>query len=134
MSDLSCKYLVIIKTLSSGSYLPLSVGYKKGVRENVRECHNHKPQRFPDTNYRILEFLNVFFSETARAFFTRFHLEPSVERVLQICSKGFAPLNKMAAMPIYSKTLKNLLLQNQENLGAESWYIALRTQCLSNFF
>ena len=28
---------------------------------------------------------------------------PSVEKVLPICSTGSAPLNKMAAMPIYGK-------------------------------
>ena len=30
----------------------------------------------------------------------------------------------MAAMPIYVKPPKNLLLQNQESFEAESWYIA----------
>ena len=39
-----------------------------------------------------------------------------------------APLNKKAAMPIYGKTLKNLLLQNQESFVSESRYIASRTQ------
>ena len=46
---------------------------------------------------------------------------PIVERVLPVCSNGSALLNKMAAMSIYGKkTLKNLLLQNQESFGAES--------------
>ena len=61
--------------------------------------------------YEILKSLNIF-SETAWTIFTRFHKGPSVERVLTICSNGFAPLNKMAAMLIYSKTLKNLPLQH----------------------
>ena len=30
------------------------------------------------------------------------------------------------------KTLENVLLQNQETFGAESWYIAWKTQTLSN--
>ena len=34
----------------------------------------------------------------------------------------------MAAMPVYGKTLKNLLLQNKENFEAESWYAASGTQ------
>ena len=54
----------------------------------------------------------------------------SIERVLIICSNDSAPFNKMAAMPIYSKTLKYLLLQNQESFEAESWYIASGTQVL----
>ena len=59
--------------------------------------------------YRIVKSLIVFFSETAYTVFTRFHMGPSVERMLTICSNGSAPLNKMAAMPIYGRTLKNLL-------------------------
>ena len=40
----------------------------------------------------------------------------------------------MATMPIYGKTLKNLLFQNQESFKAESWYIALGTQGLLSKF
>ena len=47
-------------------------------------------------------------------------MEPSVERLLTIYSNGSVPWNKMAAMPIYGKTLKNLLLQNWESFEAES--------------
>ena len=36
------------------------------------------------------------------------------------------PLNKMATMSIYGKTLKSLFLQNQESFEGESWYIASR--------
>ena len=34
----------------------------------------------------------------------RFHMGPSVKGFLTVCSNGSAPLNKMAAMPIYGKT------------------------------
>ena len=47
---------------------------------------------------------------------------PSVEGMLTICSNDIAPLNKMAAMPTYGKTLKNLLLLDYESFEAESWY------------
>ena len=40
----------------------------------------------------------------------------------------------MAAMPIYGKIFKNLLLQNRESFEAESWYIASGTQVLLSFF
>ena len=43
---------------------------------------------------------------------------PSVERMLTICSDGSAPLNKMAAMPIYDRTLKDL-----KSSEAESWIL-----------
>ena len=34
-------------------------------------------------------------------------------------------MTKMAAMPIYGKNLKNLLLQNQLTGDLETWYVAL---------
>ena len=52
--------------------------------------------------------------------FEQFHMGFSVETVLTICLNGFAPLNKIAAMPIYGKTFKNLL-HNQGSFDAESW-------------
>ena len=73
--------------------------------------------------YKIVLCFNVFFSESARAIFIKFKSGNYVERILIICSNGFAPLNKMTAMPIYGKTLKNFLLQNQECFEAESWHI-----------
>ena len=63
--------------------------------------------------------------------FNQIHMGPFVEMVLTIWSNGFAPLNKMAAMPIYGKTLKNLL-KNQESFEAESWYVASGTPSLPN--
>ena len=47
--------------------------------------------------------LNVIFTETTLAIFTRFHMGLSIERVLIICLNGSLPLNKMADMPIYGK-------------------------------
>ena len=61
-------------------------------------------------------------------------MEPSVKRGMKICTNGHEPLNKMAAVFIHGKTLKNLLLQNQESFKAESWYIASGAQGLSNLF
>ena len=58
----------------------------------------------------------------------------SVERILKICLNGSMSLDKMDAMPIYGKTLKNLLLHNQESFEAESCYIAWDTQDLPNLF
>ena len=57
------------------------------------------------------------------------------------CRKGFdnllngsVPVMKAAAMSIYSKTNKNLLLLNQESFENESWCIALMTQDLPTLF
>ena len=78
--------------------------------------------------------LNDFSSETPGPIFFKLHVEPSVQGRLKICSNGHGPLTKMAAMPIYGKTLKNLFLQNQESFKAESWYIASWTQGLPSLF
>ena len=50
-----------------------------------------------------LVILNVFYSETVWPVFTRFHIGPSVKRVLSVCSYGSASFNKMSAMFIYGK-------------------------------
>ena len=39
-------------------------------------------------------------------------------------------MTKMAAMPIYRKTFKNILLRNQKSYDLETWYVALGTQVL----
>ena len=54
---------------------------------------------------KLCIFFNVFF-ETTSAVFIRFHIGPSVERIVTIYSNVSAPLNKMAIMPIYGKTKK----------------------------
>ena len=43
-------------------------------------------------------------------------------------------MTNMAAMPIYGKTLKNLLLQNQWTDDLELWYVALCMGVLPKLF
>ena len=43
-------------------------------------------------------------------------------------------MTKMAAMPIYGKTFKNLLLQNQVTDGLETWYGVSGTKVLLRSF
>ena len=43
-------------------------------------------------------------------------------------------MTKMAAMPIYGKKLKKLLLQNQKANGIETCYTASGAQVLPNMF
>ena len=43
-------------------------------------------------------------------------------------------MTKMAAMPIYGKNLKNLLLQNQYTDDIGTWYMALSMQVLPRLF
>ena len=55
--------------------------------------------------------------------FFKLHVVPSVKRWLKVCTNGHSPSPSRYMV----KTLKNLLLQNQESFGAESWYIASDT-------
>ena len=73
---------------------------------------------------------NDFSSEAPKPVFFKLHVEPSFEGGLKIYTNSHGPLDKMAAMPIYGKTLKTLLLQNQESFGADSWYMASETKGL----
>ena len=43
---------------------------------------------------------------------------------LESCLNGPGHLTKMAAMPIYGKNRKNLLLRNQKAEDLETWYTA----------
>ena len=58
-------------------------------------------------------FSNIFSSETTGPVQAKFHVEPWDERT-KVYSSGPGHMAKMTAMPIYGKTLNNLLLQNQK--------------------
>ena len=57
-------------------------------------------------------FSNIFSTETTLPIETKFHMEPPLHGGTKLCSNGPGHMTEMAAMPIYGKTLKNLLLQN----------------------
>ena len=46
------------------------------------------------------------------------------------CINEFGHMINMAAMPIYGKTFKNLILQNQKTDDLETCYVALSMQVL----
>ena len=54
--------------------------------------------------YEVMLLLNNFSSETTWPVFIKFHVNPTVERGLSVCSNGYAPLT---VMPIYCKKKKN---------------------------
>ena len=64
---------------------------------------------------------NDFSSETPSPIFFKLHVEPSVKGGLEICTTSYGPLIKMAAMPIYGKTLKIFFSRSKKasrlNLG-----------------
>ena len=52
----------------------------------------------------------------------------------KVCSNGPGHMTKMAAMPIYGKNLKNLLLRNQKADDLETWCAALGARLLPSVF
>ena len=77
--------------------------------------------------------LNIF-SETAWPIKVKFDMEPPRDGETKVCSNNPGHMTKMAAMPIYGKNLKNLLLRNQRADDLETWYAALGAQVLRSLF
>ena len=55
------------------------------------------------TYINLCHFLSVFFSQTARAIFTSFHMGSFCRKGIDNFFKNTKPLNKIAAIPIYGK-------------------------------
>ena len=61
-------------------------------------------------------------------------MEPSWNGGKKVCSNDPGHMTKMAAMPIYGKTLKSLLLQNQKADDLETWYAVSGARVLPSLF
>ena len=79
-------------------------------------------------------FSNIFFSETTGPIEAKFHVEPPWDGGTKICSNALGHMTKMAAMPIYVKNLKNLLLRNQNADYLEHLYATSGAQVLPRLF
>ena len=82
----------------------------------------------------VSTFSNIVSSETTGPIEAKLHVEPPWDRGTKVCSNGVGHMTNMAAMPIYGKTLKNLLLQNQKADDLETWYAASGAQVLPSLF
>ena len=51
-------------------------------------------------------FSNIFFSKTAEPIKAKFHMEPQWDGGTKVCSRGLGHITKMAATPVYGKTLQ----------------------------
>ena len=78
--------------------------------------------------------MNLYEYQRSRPIDAKFHVELSRDGGTKICSNGPGHMTSMAAMLIYGKNLKNLLLWNQKANNLESWYAALGTQALPSLF
>ena len=92
-----------------------------------RRCRRRRRRRCP-------LFSNVLSSETACPIKAKFYVEPPWEGGTNVCTNDPGHMTKMAAMPIYGKNLKNLLLQNQKSYDLEIWHVASGTQALQNLY
>ena len=52
--------------------------------------------------FKIMILLNNFSSEVTWSVFTKFHVDPTVETGMKVCSNGHSPLT---VMPIYGKII-----------------------------
>ena len=73
-------------------------------------------------------------SETTGPIEAKFHMEPPWDGGTKVCSNGPGHMTKMAAMPIYDKNIKNLLLRNQKADDLGSWYAASGARELPSLF
>ena len=71
-----------------------------------------RPSVRPSVVRRPSTISNDFSSETTGPIATKFHIQPPGPLGKKSCSNGLGHMTNMAAMPIYGKNLKNLLLQN----------------------
>ena len=97
-----------------------------GDRRRCRRCRRRRCGRPP--------FSNVFSSETAWPIKAKFYVEPPWEGQTKVCINGPGHMTKMAAIPIYCKSLKNLLLQNQKFYDLDTWHVASGTQALHSLY
>ena len=69
-------------------------------------------------------FSNIFSSEPTEsiAIEAKLYVEPTWDGGTKVCSNGPGHMTKMAAMHIYGKNLKNLLLRNLKADDLETWY------------
>ena len=82
---------------------------------------------------RRQQCLNIFSSETALPIKAKFYVEPPWEGGTKVYINDPGHMTKMAAMPIYGKTFKNLL-RNQKSYDLETWHVALGTQALQSLY
>ena len=72
----------------------------------------------------------VFSLESAMPIEAKFRLVSSWDGGMKVCSNGPGHMTKMAAMPIYRKNIKKLVLWNQKADDLESSYAASSTRVL----
>ena len=84
------------------------------------------------SSWSLSTISNIFSSETAWSIRAIFHLQPPWVGGAKVCING--PDHMMAAMPIYGKTFKTILLQNLKSYDPETWHAVSGTQPLQSLY
>ena len=88
----------------------------------------------PSVVRRTFTISNIFSSETAWPIKAKFYEERPWEGGTKVYINGSGHMTKMAAMPIYGKFFKNMLLQNKKSYDLETWHEASGTQGLQRLY
>ena len=78
--------------------------------------------------------ISIMSSKATKPIVTKFHIEPPGVEESKICAKHLGHMASITTMPIYGKTYKNLLSQNQSTYCLKTWYIALGAGVLPRVF
>ena len=106
------KIICFLETIAA---LGLKVAWSIQLNELMKLSEYQRSRSFFDLGERSLRFqsLNLFLAETVGRFGTKIHMKAWGRIGMKIYINELGHMTNMAAMPIYGKTLKNLLLQNQ---------------------
>ena len=84
-----------------------------------------------------LDLLRNYCADLNQTLYENFQVqvnEPPWEGGTKVYINGPGHMTKMAAMPIYGKNLKKLLLQNHKSYDLETWHVASGTQALQSLY
>ena len=106
------------------------------LNEYTHLCEYQRSRSFIDLGPNLSDsiFLNFFSSITTGPIEAKFHVEPPRDGGTKVCGNGPSHMTKRAAMSIYVKNLKKILLWNRKADDLETWNAALSTWVLPNLF
>ena len=114
----------------------IKIGRCSQLNEYMKIYGYQRSRSFVDLGPNLSDsiFLNFLSSITARPIEVKFHMKPPWDGGTKTCSTGPGHMTKMAAMRIYGKIFKNLLLWNRKADDLETWYAASSTPVLPSLF
>ena len=99
------------------------IGIYSCFNENMTICEYKRSRSLVDPYSCMLTFLSISSKPSGPAEI-RFHVELRGVEKTKICSKHLDHMTDWVFMPVYGKTFKYLLLQNQRTESLETWIIA----------